>query len=110
MSEDLVVLELARQQYALSVKQVREVLPRAALTTLPGAPAGVLGVLQLRGTLLPVLDLRQRLGLTVVPATIGQRIVVAELQDATIGLLVDAVVGITAGFDTGSEEAAGPPT
>lgn len=97
MNEDLVVLELAGQQFALPVRQVREVLPRAALTALPGAPAGVLGVLSLRGVLLPVLDLRQRLGLPAVPASIGQRFVVVELQTASVGLLVDAVTGIVAG-------------
>jgi purine-binding chemotaxis protein CheW len=97
MNEVLVLVELAGQQYALPVRQVREVLPRAALTALPGAPAGVLGVLSLRGVLLPVLDLRQRLGLPAVPASIGQRIVAVELPSATIGLLVDAVTGIVAG-------------
>ena len=96
MNEDLVVLELAGQQYALPVRQVREVLPRAALTALPGAPAGVLGVLSLRGVMLPVLDLRQRLGLPSVPASLGQRIVVVEVPNATVGLLVDAVTGIVA--------------
>jgi purine-binding chemotaxis protein CheW len=94
MNEDFVVLELARQQYALSVRQVREVLPRAALTALPSAPAGVLGVLSLRGVLLPVVDLRQRLKLPAAPPSVGQRIVVTELQRATVGLLVDAVIGI----------------
>jgi purine-binding chemotaxis protein CheW len=94
MNEDFVVLELARQQYALSVRQVREVLPRATLTALPGAPSGVLGVLSLRGALLPVVDARQRLRLPGAPPSIGQRIVVVELPRATVGLLVDAVVGI----------------
>jgi purine-binding chemotaxis protein CheW len=97
MSEDLVVMELARQRYALPVRQVREVLPRAALTMLPGAPAAVLGILSLRGSLLLVLDLRQRLGLPVVPATISQCIVIVVLQRLTVGVLVDAVAGIVAG-------------
>ncbi len=97
MSEDLVVLELARQQYALPVRQVREVLPRAALTMLPGTPAEVLGILPLRGSLLLILDLRQRLGLPTVPATISQRIVAVDLGRLAIGLLVDAVDGIVAG-------------
>jgi purine-binding chemotaxis protein CheW len=97
MSEDLVVLDLARQHYALPVRQIREVLPRAALTMLPGAPASVLGILSLRGSLLLVVDLRQRLGLPPAPATISQRIAVVDLRSLTIGLLVDAVAGIVDG-------------
>jgi purine-binding chemotaxis protein CheW len=100
MREDLLVLELAQQPYALSVRQVREVVPRATLTTLPGSPAGVLGVLSLRGALLPVLDLRQRLGLPLVSPTTSQCIIVTDLARSTVGLLVDAVVGIE-----GDEEA-----
>jgi purine-binding chemotaxis protein CheW len=107
MSEDLVVLELARQQYALSVRQVREVLPRATLTTLAGAPVGVLGILSLRGSLLPVLDLRQRLGLPAVSPSIGQCIVVTDLEHSTVGLLVDAVVGLAVDAQTGQTNQAG---
>lgn len=97
MTEDLVVFELAQQRYGLSVGQVREVLPRATLTPLVGAPAGLLGVLSLRGDLLPVLDLRLRLGLPPVQPSIGQCIVVTEMAPAAVGLLVDGVVGIVAG-------------
>jgi purine-binding chemotaxis protein CheW len=111
MNEDLVVLELAGQQYALPVRQVREVLPRAALMALPGAPSGVLGVLSLRGVLLPVVDLRQRLGLPSVPASVGQHVVVVDLLTATVGLLVDAVTGIAAGpADSAGESREPSPT
>ena len=105
MSEDLVLIELARQQYALSVRQAREVLPRAALTPLAGAPAGVLGVLSLRGQLLPVLDVRQRLGLPAVPPAVTQCIVVTDLESATVGLLVDAVVGLASDVTGGHAQA-----
>jgi purine-binding chemotaxis protein CheW len=94
MWEDVLVVALAQQPYALPVRQVREVLPRATLTTLPGCPAGVIGVLSLRGALLPVLDLGQRLGLPSAPATISQCIVVTDLVRSTVGLLVDTVVGL----------------
>jgi purine-binding chemotaxis protein CheW len=105
MRKDILVLELARQPYALPVSQVREVLPRAALTTLPGSPTGVIGVLSLRGTLLPVLDLRQRLGLLPTPATTSQCIIVTDLARSTVGLLVDGVVGI----ETEEQIAEAPP-
>jgi purine-binding chemotaxis protein CheW len=91
MNEDLLVVVVAEQQYALRVRRVREVVPRATLTALPGAPAGVLGILSLRGALLPILDLRHRLGLPAVAPRISQCIVVTQAERFTVGLLVDAV-------------------
>ncbi|MBI3977186.1 MAG: purine-binding chemotaxis protein CheW [Chloroflexi bacterium] len=91
----LLVFELIGQRYALAISHVREVLPRAALTRLPGAPPAVAGILRLRGALLPILDLRQRLGLPPAVPAVGHRIVVARVGSTTVGLLVDAVHGLT---------------
>jgi len=109
MSADLLVVELAQQQYALPVRQVREVLPRASLTSLPAAPAGLSGILRLRGVLLPVVDLRQRLGLPLIAAQTSQCIIVAYVHSLAVGLLVDAVSEIvTAGEVPESESRVGP--
>ena len=69
---DLLVFRLAGEQYALPVPDVAEVVPRASLTRLPGAPDGILGMLRLRGALLPVVDLRTRLGLPPVTSRVSQ--------------------------------------
>ena len=99
-AEQAVICELAGQHYGLAIDHVREVLPRAALTPLPEAPPVVAGILRLRGSLLPVLDLRQRLGLPVGAPRISDRIVVTQVDGLTIGLLVEAVLGVQAVPDT----------
>lgn len=87
----LLVFEVACQRYALPVNQVQEVLPLATLTPLPGAQAALAGILRLRGALLPVVDLRQRLGFPRIAPELGHRIVVARVAATPVGLLVDAV-------------------
>jgi purine-binding chemotaxis protein CheW len=90
----LLVFELAGQQYALPVTQVREVLPLAALTRIAEAPGALAGVLRLRGSLLPVVDLRRRLGLPAVAPRVSQRIVVALAASSAVGLVVDSAHGL----------------
>ncbi|MHB8619624.1 MAG: chemotaxis protein CheW [Chloroflexota bacterium] len=97
MSGDLLVFDVADQHYGLPVREVREVLPRASLTPLPGSPPGLIGLLRLRGALLPVVDLRQCLGLAATSPRIGQCIVVTSLDVADVGFLVDAARGIVPG-------------
>lgn len=91
---DLVVFEVAGHRYALPVTRVHEIAPRAALTPLPGAPAALAGVLRLRGGLLPIVDLRVRLGRPAVAPRISHRIVVALVGRSGVGFLVDAVHGL----------------
>jgi len=86
-----VTFSLHDELYALRVERVREVIRVQRITRVPQAPAHVRGVHNLRGAILPVLEVRTRLGLP--PAEIGprSRIVVAESRHRRIGLLVDAV-------------------
>jgi purine-binding chemotaxis protein CheW len=107
--EDILVFDVAQQHYGLPVSEVREVLPRASLASLPGSPASLAGVLRLRGALLPVVDLRQRLGLASASPRIGQCIVVvAGLDLADVGFLVDAAHGIVPGTSVASNPATQP--
>lgn len=94
-AESMLVFTLAQQKYAFAVTHVREVIPIAALIPVPEAPKGLIGLLRLRGTLLPIVDLRERLGLLTVQRVISQRIVVAFISQAPIGLVVDSVLGLT---------------
>jgi purine-binding chemotaxis protein CheW len=93
---DLLIFNLAGQQYALPVRHVREVVPRASVTQLPGAPKALVGMLRLRGALLPVVDLRTNLGLPAASPRIGQCIIVTRAAQAGVGLLVDGVEGLVA--------------
>jgi purine-binding chemotaxis protein CheW len=91
----LVTFALGREEYGIQVSQVREVIRVAEITRVPQAPAHVRGVTNLRGRILPVVEIRTRLGLE--PAVIGarSRIVVVEAQDRVLGILVDAVLQVT---------------
>ena len=93
----MIVFELAQELYALPISQVREVLPIATLTPFVAAPAELAGMLRLRGALLPVVDLRRRLGLPHVPQQIGHCIIAVQLGSCVVGLLVDGVRDVVAG-------------
>jgi len=108
MSEDLLVFDVAQQRYGLRIGQVREVLPRASVTSLAGCPASLVGLLHLRGALLPVVDLRERLGLAAVSPRIGQCIVVISRDVADIGFLVDAARGLVTGESAAFSEVKRP--
>ena len=94
MTTDLLVFSLGKQQFALPVGQVSTVVPRATLTSLPGAPVDLIGLLRLRGALCPVIDIRARLGLSVAVAHIGECIVVMHTAGLRVGLLVEGIAGV----------------
>ncbi len=91
----LVTFALDREEYGVPVVQVREVIRVGEITRVPQAPAHVRGVSNLRGRILPVVELRSRLGLAPAVLTPRSRIVVVELRDRVLGLLVDAVLQVT---------------
>lgn len=91
-----VIVEVAQQRYAFAIEQVREIVPRATITRLPQSPSALVGMLRLRGLLLPVIDLRVRLDLPATTPQISQRIVVTQVAQHLIGFLVDGVHGLEA--------------
>lgn len=88
---ELILLEVAGHDFCIDIRAVREIRGFTASTPLPQAPDYVLGVINLRGAVMPVLDLRARLGLGVTEASGRHVIVVVHHDDQTAGLLVDAV-------------------
>lgn len=80
------------EHYALPVEAVREIAKLGAITPVPGAPAEVLGVWNLRGDVMGVIDLAALLGLD--PGLEPGRIVVAEQGDLRAGLAVESVVDV----------------
>lgn len=85
---------LGEEEYALSLDVVLELIKPRKYTRLPHAPAHVCGILSLRGVVLPVIDLRQRLQLGCCSETGLQRIVVCEGAEQPVGLLVDRVTQV----------------
>ena len=92
----LEVLEfrLAQEHYALETRHVREVYPLKSLTPLPTVPAFVLGIVNVRGRILPVLDLKRFFGLPDVGLTDLHRIIVVSGQEMELGLVADVSVGV----------------
>lgn len=87
----LVVFTLDREHYSLPIEQVREVVRVTDITRVPHAPRHIRGVMNLRGRILPVVEIRSRLGLEPGVLTPHSRVVVVELNRRIVGLLVDAV-------------------
>ena len=104
MEEQLVVFELAGEAYGVNVSQIQSIMPMQEIITVPGALTFVEGVVNLRGTVVPVVDLRRRLGLALPlnnndenGKNKGKRkavIVIAELNELQIGLIVDKVTAV----------------
>jgi purine-binding chemotaxis protein CheW len=82
------------QEFAADIMTIREIRGWTETTALPHVPDYVRGVINLRGTVLPVIDLKARLGLGQTEASVKHVIIVVNSGDRTIGLLVDAVSDI----------------
>lgn len=93
---ELLTFQLANQEYSLDIMSVREIRGWTKATPLPHAPHFMKGVINLRGTVLPVMDLAQRLGLEPREHTDRNVIIVVKHDDSMTGLLVDAVSDIIA--------------
>lgn len=93
--EQVVVFLLGREEFGVPIESVQEIVRVAEqLTHVPKAPAAVEGVINLRGAVLPVMDLRRRLGLETVERSDRQRIMVFLIDGARTGFIVDSVVEV----------------
>jgi purine-binding chemotaxis protein CheW len=90
----LVVFRLAQDTYGFDIDDVREIIRMQEITRVPNAPTNIEGVINLRGRICPVLDLRARLGVRVSAATAESRIVVVEIDGDDVGMIVDAVTEV----------------
>ena len=93
--ETWVTCRVESEVFALPVKRVQEILRVSALTRVPHAPFPVRGVTNLRGYVLPVVDLRVRLGMPAEEPGPRHRVMVVHSRGRLIGLLVDAVEQVT---------------
>lgn len=90
----LVVFDLASEFYGVDISAVREIIRMQSVTRVPGAPAFVEGVINLRGRVVPVVDLRKRLDLSLAEQTQESRIVVVDIGGRDVGVIVDAVTEV----------------
>lgn len=84
-----VVFAVAEVEYALPVACVLQMETFTGATAVPGAPAYVLGIVTVRGRVIPVVDLRRRFGLPAASVTLDTRVIVTELDGRVVGLSVD---------------------
>ena len=89
-----VTFRLDDETYGINVMQIQEVLRYTEIAPVPGAPIYVLGIINLRGNVVTVVDTRQRFGLMQADVTDHTRIVVLELEGQVIGVLVDSVAEV----------------
>ncbi|MCR8921684.1 chemotaxis protein CheW [Dasania sp. GY-MA-18] len=89
-----VTFRLDGETYGINVMQVQEVLRYTEIAPVPGAPAYVLGIINLRGNVVTVIDTRHRFGLTSSEITDQTRIVIIESESHVVGILVDAVAEV----------------
>ncbi|MEQ1707881.1 MAG: chemotaxis protein CheW [Terricaulis sp.] len=93
---ELISFRIDDQEFCLDIMAVREIRGWTAATPLPHSPSYVRGVINLRGAVLPILDLKARLGLGLVEPSARSVIIVVHIGDRLVGLLVDAVSEILA--------------
>lgn len=87
----LVTFRLGNEEFSLDILKVQEIIRHMDLTRVPRTPEFVDGVINLRGRVIPVLDLRKRFGLPEDQNTNETRIIVVDVDNTTVGLKVDAV-------------------
>lgn len=80
--------------YAINIMDIKEIIKPREVTEVPRAPSFVIGVLSLRGTIIPILDMRMRLGLLREQTSGKERIVVIKNNESFSGLLVDEVIQV----------------
>ncbi len=87
----LVSFMIQNEEFAIDILFVQEINRMLQITKVPNAPAFVSGVVNLRGRVIPVIDLRTKLGIEVKKHDKNTRIVVVEVKEKTVGFIVDAV-------------------
>lgn len=90
-SRQYLAFHLGNEEYALDIKRISEIIKVREFTDIPRAPEFILGIISLRGVVVPVFDLRRRLNLGVSEMSPTTRIVVCQFEDVSVGLLVDSI-------------------
>ncbi len=89
-----VTFHLDNEVYGVNVMQVKEVLRYTEIAPVPGAPDYVLGIINLRGNVVTVIDTRMRFGLSPCDVSENSRIVIIEAENQIVGILVDSVAEV----------------
>ena len=88
--KQLIGFRVGKEEYGLELLRVKEVVRTREITWLPKAPSCVKGIINLRGDVIPIVDLRERFGLQSCEYTAMTRVVVAEVDGRPVGMVVDS--------------------
>ncbi|WP_339145825.1 MULTISPECIES: chemotaxis protein CheW [unclassified Sutcliffiella] len=94
----LIVFELKGEEYAIPVQQVRSIEKLMPITRVPNVAPYIKGVINLRGVIIPIVDLRSRFDLEITSPSESSRIIITVIEDMEVGFIVDAandVIDIT---------------
>jgi purine-binding chemotaxis protein CheW len=91
----VVVFGLEEQRYALRLFAVQQIVRMAEITPLPQAPGIILGVIDIRGEIVPVFDIRRRFQLPEREISVSDHLLIARTSERTVALAVDQVFGVT---------------
>ncbi|HEY3272265.1 MAG TPA: chemotaxis protein CheW [Methanocella sp.] len=90
----LVVFRLGNEEFGADISQVREIIRAGEITSIPQAPDYIHGVINLRGQVTTVVNLRRRLGMPDRDTDGNSRIVIVEVDHSTVGMIVDSVTEV----------------
>lgn len=91
----LCIFELSERLFGLSIFEVQEILEDAVITPVPTTPHFLRGVINLRGNIVPIVDIREVLHLPIKPPTRESRIMILDIKKVRVGILVDAISQVT---------------
>ena len=91
---EIIAFRLNGQEFCVMTTTIREIRGWSPSTPIPHSPPDVLGVMNLRGSVIPIVDLSRKLGMPATVPNVRSAIVVADVQNAVLGLLVDQVSDI----------------
>jgi purine-binding chemotaxis protein CheW len=90
-----VEIGIAKERYAINIHEIQEIIKMQEITKIPNSRPTLMGVINLRGKVAPIVSLRKRFGLPEIPYTKSSRIVVIHYEDSMVGLVVDQVYQVT---------------
>jgi purine-binding chemotaxis protein CheW len=99
LPDSLAAFSVNGHPFALDVMKVEKVVPAVEIAPLPGAPKGVRGVIDLRGTIIPVYDLRTKFGWPDAPVRTSDLFIIAHTASRTVALIADAALGVVRAAD-----------
>ncbi len=89
--DQLISFAISDEDYGVDIQTVKEVIRHREITRLPKAPAFVKGVINLRGDIIPIIDLRERFGMEQQEYSNMTRVIVVEVEGRSVGMVVDSV-------------------